>query len=71
MQPVPVESDTLLECALSWSSSMGSLRYIWCLYYHNRLEWDYHTQPVYLSDFVSSIEPVYNLMLLQYTLPWL
>ena len=56
MQSAPVESDTWLECALSWSASSGSFRYWWCLYYHNILEWAHHTQPVYLSEFVSSIK---------------
>ena len=45
------------------------LRYWWCLYYHNRLEWVHHTQPVYLSNFVSSIGTMYNMLLvLQYNL---
>ena len=67
LQPILVESDTWLKCASSWSAPSGSLRYWWCLYYHNRLEWAHHIQHVYLSKFVSSIEPMY-MLLLQYTL---
>jgi hypothetical protein len=38
-------------------------------YYHNRLEWAHHTQPIYLSEFVSSKAHVYNMILLQCTQP--